>query len=178
MREVWGVCAAVALVACSGLSGEDDRDTPDEGRGTAACRQWQDSVCDWAVRCQALEREECDSQFQGVTCRSDTSAKQCAEAWDRASCFQTPPSCSLDSIADPGPAARACDALTEHFCERSTECGISVSEDACLDAEQVDCSRSVAYRLDYETCIDRIEEIDCEQVRLPAICESVIISRP
>jgi hypothetical protein len=174
MRELWGAFA-VALVACGGAAA---RQTPEEGRGTAACRQWQDSVCDWATRCQALDREDCDAQFQGVTCRSDEAAAKCASAFDKSGCDRTPSRCGLSEIADPTPAERACDELTETFCRRSVECGISATEDDCLDREEVDCSRSVAYRLEYESCLDQIEEIECQIVRLPQICEAVIISSP
>jgi hypothetical protein len=52
MRKLWGAIV-VALVACGG-----GRETPTEGRGTAACRIWQDSVCDWADRCEALTRDQ------------------------------------------------------------------------------------------------------------------------
>ena len=174
MRELWGAFA-FALVACSGAA---TRQTPEEGRGTAACRQWQDSVCDWATRCQAIARENCDKQFQGVTCKSDEAAMKCANAFDKAGCNSAPSRCSLSEIADPLPAERACDKLAGMFCQRSVECGISATEQDCLDREEVDCSRSVAYKLDYESCIDQIEEIECQIVRLPQICEAVIISSP
>src|SRR5262245_33544418 len=137
MRELAGLLGAVALVACGGSA----RDTPEAGRGTAACRQWQDSVCDWAVRCQALDREDCDAQFQGVTCKSDEVARKCAANWDDATCVSTPERCDLDTIADPAPAARACNTLTEEFCQRSTDCGITATEADCLSSESVDCSR-------------------------------------
>jgi hypothetical protein len=174
MRELWSAFA-VALVACGGA---ESRSTPEEGRGSAACRQWQDSVCDWSDRCQALDRDVCDEQFQGVVCKSDETARECTTAFDSAPCDGTPPQCGLSQVADPAPAARACDRLTADFCRRSVECGISATEDDCLDREEVDCSRSIAYKLDYETCLDRIEEIECTIVRLPQICEAVIISRP
>jgi len=173
MRELWGACA-VALLACTAAT--STRQTPVEGRGSAACRQWQDSVCDWATRCQALPREDCDAQFQGVICKSDDEAMKCASAFDKAGCNRTPDRCGLSAIADPTPAERACDELTGQFCRRSVECGISATEQDCLDREEVDCSQSVAYKLDYETCLDEIDEIECQIVRLPQICEAVIIS--
>ena len=172
MRELWGAFA-VALVACGGVAA---RQTPLEGRGSAACRQWQDSVCDWATRCQALERADCDAQFQGVTCKSDEIAMQCASAFDKSGCNGLPPRCGLSAIADPAPAESACEELTGHFCRRSVECGISATEQDCLAREEVDCTRSVAVRLEYETCIDEIEAIECQIVRLPQVCEAVIIS--
>lgn len=173
MRELWGAIA-VALVACGG-----GRETPTEGRGTAACRIWQDSVCDWADRCEALTREDCDGQFQGVICRSDDMANQCAREFDGAKCQTVPPRCGLDAIADPTPAAKACDALTSLICKRSVECNKSTSEAECLAAEPepIDCSRSIAFKLDYETCLDQVEKVDCGVWMLPEICHSVIISK-
>jgi hypothetical protein len=171
MRELWSALA-VALVACGG-----GRQTPDEGRGTAACRIWQDSVCDWATRCDALTREDCDSQFQGVTCRSDDMANQCSQAFDSATCTSLPSNCGLDEVADPTPAAKACDDLTTTICKRSVKCGVFTSEDECLSQEKVDCSLSVAFTLDYEECIDRVDKLDCDVLVLPKICDSVIIAK-
>jgi hypothetical protein len=171
MRELWGAIA-VALVACGG-----GRETPDEGRGTAACRIWQDSVCDWADRCEALTRDACDEQFQGVICRSDDMANTCSREFDAANCQTVPPRCGLDEVADPTPAAKACDVLTSLICKRSVKCGISASEAECLAAEPIDCSLSVAFKLDYETCVSRVEKLDCDVLVLPDICQSVIISK-
>jgi hypothetical protein len=171
MRVLWGAIA-VALVACGG-----GRETPTEGRGTAACRIWQDSVCDWADRCEALTRDDCDEQFQGVVCRSDDMANKCTREFDGASCQTVPPRCGLDEVADPTPATKACAALTSLICKRSVKCGVATSESECLAAEPIDCSLSVAIKLDYETCIDRVEKLDCDVLVLPDICQSVIISK-
>ncbi len=172
MRELRGAIVVVALVACGG-----GRETPTEGRGSAACRIWQDSVCDWADRCEALTRDACDEQFQGVTCRSDETAKECSRQFDSASCQTLPPRCGLDAIADPAPAAKACAALTSLICKRSAMCGTSTTEEECLTRESVDCSRSLAFKLDYETCIDEVEKLQCDVLVIPEICESVIIAR-
>jgi len=172
MRELCGAFVVVALVACGG-----SRETPTEGRGSAACRIWQDSVCDWADRCEALTREACDEQFQGVTCRSDDAAKECSRQFDGASCQVVPPRCGLDAIADPAPAAKACAALTSSVCERSVTCGYSETEEDCLKRESVDCSRSIAFKLDYETCLDEIDTVKCDVFVIPEICASVIIAR-
>lgn len=171
MRELWGAFF-VALVACGG-----GRDTPTEGRGSAACRIWQDSVCDWADRCEALTRDACDEQFQAVTCRSDEQARECSRQFDAAGCTSLPPRCGLDAIADPAPAAKACAMLTSAICKRSAMCGLSESEEACLEREGVDCSRSIAFTLDYETCIEEVEQLECEVLLIPEICESVIIAK-
>ncbi|HKU40284.1 MAG TPA: hypothetical protein VJR89_19120 [Polyangiales bacterium] len=173
MRQLWGACA-VALVACASSGG---RETPVEGRGTATCRLWQDSVCDWAERCSAITRAMCDNQFQGVTCKSDAVASECAAAFDRSPCTSVPPRCGLDEIADPEPATQACDTLRTRYCKRAVECNVWVDEAVCLQEEKVDCSRSIAYGLDYETCLQELDDLDCGIVLLPDICARVIVSR-
>ena len=183
MRQLWGACVVLALFACGGNDDVGPRETPDEGRGSAKCRLWQDSICDWAERCEAVaERKLCDEQFQGVTCKSDAVASKCADAFDEASCQSLPPRCGLDEVADPVPAAEACDTLTSRFCEHATECGVGASKEACLAATNVDCSRSIAVKLNYENCLETVDELQCEDmngplpVMLPEVCERVIIS--
>jgi hypothetical protein len=171
MRRLWGAFV-VALVACGG-----GRDTPTEGRGTAACRIWQDSVCDWAIRCEAqITREACDDQFQGVTCRSDAMANTCSKQFDSAGCQSLPPNCGMDEVADPAPAAKACDNLTGLICKRSVTCGLFESEEACFNESKIDCSLSIAFTLDYEACIADVEKQECDVMVVPQICDSVIIA--
>jgi hypothetical protein len=172
MRELWGALVVALVVACGG-----GRDVPTEGRGTAACRLWQDSVCDWAVRCEASTRDVCDEHFQGVTCRSDEAANQCSHDIDSASCRTVPPQCAPDAIADPAPAVKACAALTSAVCKHDVTCGYSPSEEECLARESVDCSRSIAFTLDYEACIDEVENLGCDTRGRPDVCVSVIVGR-
>lgn len=164
---------AVGVAACAGS------DVPSEGRGSEACRRWQNSVCEWADRCQALERTECDEQFQAVTCKADSSAVKCADDFDQASCGAAAVRCGIDEIADPAPAARACDALMNTFCERVVTCGARETVADCVTnvMANVDCSRSVAYTLEYEDCLARVGEMQCDILVLPEICDNVIISR-
>jgi hypothetical protein len=173
MREIWGAFA-VALVACGG----GGRETPVEGRGSAACRNWQDSVCDWASRCNpTLSRDSCDSQFQAVTCKSDSRASECTNEFDGAGCNTVPDRCDLDAIADPTPATKACDELTGLLCQHSVDCGMATTREDCLKGRPFDCSRSVAYTLDYEACIDELGDLDCKSADVPEICRTVIIAK-
>jgi len=173
MRELI-VTLAVATASCGGA------DVSSEGRGSETCHQWQDSVCDWADRCGALERHECDAQFQAVTCKSDESASKCAEAFDRASCSVVADRCGLDEVADPAPATRACDTLMNRFCERVVTCGARANVSDCVTnvMTNVDCSLSVAYTLEYEDCLARVNQMQCDVLVLPEVCDNVIISRP
>jgi hypothetical protein len=177
MRELL-TALAVVTAACTAACGGPD--VPSEGRGSATCHEWQDSVCDWADRCSALERADCDAQFQAVTCKSDMSASKCAEDFDRAGCGAAAARCGLAEIADPAPATRACDTLMNRFCERVVACGVRESLGDCVTnvMENVDCSLSVAYTLEYEDCLALVNEMQCDVLVLPEVCDNVIISRP
>ena len=176
MRQLWGACA-VALVACGAGGGNGEREAPVDGRGTETCRLWQDSICDWAVRCEASTRERCDDQFQGVTCKSDEIAGKCASQIDGAQCQSIPSHCGPDVIADPAPAVHACEMIFERFCDRAVECGIANSRQECLRVERADCSRAFSFTLDYEDCMMEIDQLECDVFLQPALCKRVIISR-
>lgn len=160
------------------------RDVPnqraDQGRGSEACRVWQDAVCDhFADQCGAVDRALCDRQYQSVTCRSDDLADRCADMLRGADCGQASPDCLLDSVANPEPAQEACDSLVETYCERSTECGVSKDKATCLSSSsmEVRCNMAVGYQLSYETCIEEIPNIDCAVLELPEPCSDVIVAR-
>jgi len=176
------VALAFAVVACSD-AGAADRGDMDVGvgRGSKACRDWQDAICDYASdRCSMFPREACDQQYQGASCKSDAVASRCAAQLDASRCGRAPETCVLDVVGDPGPAARACDALFDTFCDRSMACGLSTSKEACLAdpaVQSIDCGKAIAYRLDYEECIQQTETLDCELLLLPQICDDVIVLR-
>jgi hypothetical protein len=138
---------------------------------------WQDSICDWAERCQASTRRVCDDQFQGVTCKADEIASKCADAIDGADCDGIPPLCGPDEIADPAPAVHACELIFTRFCDRAVECGAITSRQACLAVEKPDCSGAFSYGLDHEACLEEIDRVECEVLVRPAICARVIVSR-
>lgn len=179
MRQLWGACA-VALVACGGASSMHggDRETPADGRGTDTCRLWQDSVCDWVERCQpSIDRDDCDEQFQGVTCKSDMVANKCTDMIDSGGCDGVPNLCGPDEIADPAPAVHACEMIATRFCERAVTCGIAATQQDCLKVEKQDCSGAFSFTLDYEDCMKQIDDLDCGVFLQPAVCKRVIVSR-
>jgi hypothetical protein len=184
-RRVWMRLVFVVLtlgaIACSD-AGTGDRSGDQDlgvGRGSKACRDWQDAICDYASdRCEMFSRKACDLQYQGATCKSDAVASRCAAQLDAASCGRAPESCVLDVVGDPGPAARACDGLFDAFCERSVSCGVSESNEACRaepEVQAIDCGQAIAYRLDYERCLDETKALECELLLLPEVCDNVII---
>src|ERR1700748_2097031 len=170
------VAVALCAVACSNTN---ENHSSSQGRGSAACRAWQDAVCDYAAdRCGAMTRSDCDAQYQAVTCLSDAAASSCAQNFNASACGRASASCDLDSIADPAPAARACDDLVQHFCARSVSCGVSETQDACLATpvvQGIDCTKAIAYRLAYEQCFQQVDTLDCSPLELPAICHDVLI---
>ena len=152
------------------------------GRGSEACREWQDALCTYAAdRCGAMTREDCDAQYRGITCKSDAIASECAAEFDAARCGFAPARCDLDGVADPAPAMQACQRLFAHLCERAVECSAFESVEDCTSSEAVqaiDCSRAIAYSLRYESCYDTVQAIACgdlaDELRLPPGCSDVI----
>ena len=168
---------AFLLLSCSG---SEPNQRADLGRGSEACRIWQDAVCDhFADECGAVDRGVCDQQYQSVTCRSDQVADRCTDMLRSADCGEAKQECLIDGVANPEPAQAACDSLVESFCERSTMCGVSASMQSCLDSSSmlVQCGRAVGYQLTFETCLEEIPSIDCEVLQLPAPCDDVIVAR-
>ena len=168
----------IAMLLLSACIGKNDR--ADQGRGSEACRVWQDAACDhFADTCHAIDRTTCDEQYQSVTCRSDKVAENCTNMLESVSCGGASPDCLLGGVADPNPAQAACKDLVENFCERSVECGLSSDMQGCVDssASSVQCGRAVGYQLNFETCLDDISKIDCSALTLPQSCASVIIAR-
>jgi hypothetical protein len=183
-RRVWMrlllVAVTLGIVACSNAvsRGRGDSDSG-VGRGTKACRDWQDAICDYAAdRCHMLSRDTCDQQYQGATCKSDAAASSCATQLDKSACGRAPEGCSLTGVADPGPAARACDQLFDAFCERYISCGLFETTEACRADPSVmivDCAKAIAYNLDYEACFEEAQALQCDVLMRPQICRRVIV---
>ena len=95
----------------------------------------------------------------------------------------------MNDVADPTPAAKACDALRSLMCQRSITCGASTTEADCVNNNPVNCSLAIAFTLDYELCIDSVRMIDCDALVSkdeqapkgtlipPKLCLPVIVSR-
>jgi hypothetical protein len=174
MRSVVLVMASLS-VACAD-SGSDERSP--NGRGTEACRIWQDAACDhFADECDAIERATCDAQYQSVTCRSDAVAKSCTKKLQSADCGEATVECLIDGVADPAPAMQACETLVEKFCELTSMCNMS-SMDSCVatSSMQIDCDKAIGYRLDFDQCLDALAQAACDpKPSLPKFCHDVIL---
>jgi hypothetical protein len=139
---------------------------------------WQDAACDhFSDRCGALQRSECDKQYQSVTCRDDDVAKQCAVQLEAAQCGESSADCLIDNVADAEPATMACEMLVDRFCERATSCGESDSMDQCVTDSPLDCNKAVGFGSDFDTCLDEIGQLQCDKLALPTVCHDVILSR-
>lgn len=177
MKRHWALSVtATLLIAACGDGGDGDKDRP--GRGSAACRNWQDAICDLEDNCDGLPRELCDEDYQGVTCLSDAMATSCATRL-RDGCRITESEylmCDIEAIADPLPAQAACDEFVERVCAHFVACGQSPSETECVAATRLEakCDDAIAVSLRFEDCMRDVEALECPDVALPASCATVI----
>ena len=174
MRLAALTCLSALVLA--GCPDDSDGEGP-VGRGTAACQDWQDAICDFgAGRCGALDRARCDEQYQGVTCRSDSAASDCSNAFNTAPCTGAPAGCDLSDIADPAPAQQACEALVARVCERQMECDAATTIESCTTMllMALPCDTAIAYTLAYESCLTAIDTASCTAASLPDVCAGSI----
>jgi hypothetical protein len=147
------------------------------GRGSAACNDWQDAICDFASgECRVIGRAECDDNYKAVTCASDERASACSNAFNSATCMTPPPSCDLTDIADPAPARAACDQLLTRLCGHVLECGMVASLEECRQQVDtaIDCDRAVAHSPGFDACLAQVETLPCSMLVLPDLCRDVI----
>src|SRR5687768_2677752 len=127
---------ALALGALTACNGDDGPGAEPPGRGSAACRDLQDALCDFAAdTCRVTDRTSCDDMFRGIECKSDATASNCANALQSASCGTGAFGCDLQSVVDAAPAIARCEALVSAVCERTSECGLATA-DCSLDMMQ------------------------------------------
>jgi hypothetical protein len=177
MRLLNALATTFLLLSCAH---EGPNQRADQGRGTEACRIWQDAICDhFADECNVVDRKQCDRQYQSVTCRSDDIADRCADMLKSADCGEARQDCLIDGVANPEPAQAACDSLVDTYCERSTACGVSDNKEKCKTTSSMlaQCGKAVGYQLSYESCLEEIPNIDCSVLQLPEPCSDVIVAR-
>jgi len=162
--------AWIALVmACS-----DDSTSAPPGRGSAACNEWQSAYCGLVAKCQGAN-SLCE-QVKGITCKSDTEAKQCADAINGAACMPPPAGCDVGAIADTAPAKKMCEDFNAAFCKRFDECQPG-SLDTCVAETKMalNCEKVIGATLAYETCMSEIPKIVCTTPSLPDVCKGVLL---
>lgn len=181
LRSILVCVSLCVLVGCGGGSdgGGGDGGGASVGRGSAACRDWQDALCDFvSQQCGGLSRALCDEQYQGVSCLSDATATACSNAFNSSSCASPPASCDIADIADPAPAQQACREFIDHLCASGIRCGQYATDAECqadTTSGGLDCETIAVFKLSYETCLEEIDALSCTAVALPASCNDVFL---
>lgn len=168
--------ASLSLLACG--SGSDDNASSVDwanGRGSGACHQWQQSYCELAGKCGSTSSSNCAEQMQAIPCVSDTVAADCATSFATATCSTVPSGCDVADVADKAWAEQACDDLLTMVCTHDANCGSSTAVGACVSRLQsdIDCSKAVGVRLNYESCLSKIKSASCSAT-LPTECKTLI----
>ena len=146
------------------------------GRGSTACHAWQQAICDYFVKCNAVDLTTCANEIQSISCDSDTTATRCATALESASCNNAPTNCSLTAVVDTAPAIQGCSDLCQATCAHDVTCNAAVNQCQNRCERQVGCSSAVGITLDLEACITAIGSASCSTPALPAICSGVILT--
>lgn len=163
---------------------EDEKDKAEgyEGRGSVACQEWQYALCEYAFdTCisQSGTREQCEDQYGSMECLSDESALACAEKFKAAdNCTVSLEGCDFSDIANPQPAADACNEMNRLQCEQwINTCDSTMKIDECLDEleAKVYCDKAIGIDSSYEECLKAIENLDCDD-EYPTVCKGVIIT--
>lgn len=168
-----------ALYGC----GNDDGGGETAGRGTDACQEWQDAICDFAAdKCKGISRSDCEDNYYGVTCKSDKQASDCVAKLKTLSCYNAPIGCDITDVADPKPAIDDCNRFFREFCQKAIECGASATVDECVDQSQanasVSCDEAIAVGPTYDKCMDDIGDMSCTASDMPDSCTDVILTTP
>ena len=172
--------AAVIVACCLAACGsERDADAGPPGRGTEACRDFQDATCDFASdRCRATDRASCDAMLRGIECTSDERASACANALNEATCGAATPPCDFTELADRAPAIAACRTLTQAFCDHNAMCGGSAVDCAATSAAMgVDCDQALSIDLRYESCSEALAALPCGSPA-PEVCRQIVYVLP
>lgn len=179
MQVIYGAAALLACCMASGCGGEDGDSEQPIGRGSEACRDFQDATCDFASdRCRALDRAMCDATFRGIECVSDQQASACANALNEAACGSATPACDFNAVVDRAPAIAACETVMQAFCEHNAMCGAPAGDCAQSAAAMgVDCNQAVSVDLRYETCLDALDALTCGSPA-PAVCMQIVYVLP
>lgn len=144
-----------------------------DARGSAACQEWQDAVCQKAKDCGA-DQALCLENYRSFECVSDTKAKQCTLAWQKQTACESAPDCDFVDVADPVPAQERCQEFTEVICAASARCEGTVEADCLANAgTELPCEFAIGSSLDFEECL-AILKGECV-TDLPKSCEGAVL---
>jgi hypothetical protein len=176
------------LSACHG-GGDDDSapscPAPANARGSDACHAWQSAICNWAGKCNTLDKCTCVDQASAITCVSDDEATRCAQVLASASCSATSDltGCDLTEMADPAPAMAACQAYITAVCTTAERCGGGPASDCVTStmgtgSNQLDCTRAVGAKPSLDQCLSELQNLSCSASALPASCKNALLLTP
>jgi hypothetical protein len=170
----WIGCLLCASATLAGCGGDDDSV---ERRGSPACQDFQDAVCDFgADRCKTIDRAVCDANLAGSECVSDQRASACANALNTTTCGQPVADCDLLQIIDRKPAVEACNQVFTALCKHQVTCNQIPTVEACvaaLKATGFDCAQAVAVEPGFDECLAQSEHAPCSEAA-PSACRGVV----
>lgn len=157
--------------------GDDGGDDRERGRGSAACQDWQDAICDFAAdMCGGVSREQCDRQYRGFECETDAKASECANMLNDASCGSAA-QCDWRDVANTRPAVEKCGRLVEAICGYEVRCGGADAAE-CMGRRELelgDCSLAIGATMEYESCLQTVESAPCAKpLDLQSACGGVL----
>ena len=147
-----------------------------EGRGTAACHDWQTAYCGFvAKRCALQDQATCAENAGSITCSADELAEQCVASINTATCASPPVGCDLGDVADRAIATAFCEQYVNAACDMTVRCGGGTYE-ACQAnlSSQMDCSRSVGASEGFEQCLSDFSTLPCSATAIPSSCDRAI----
>jgi hypothetical protein len=174
--------SVTSLLLLNNCSGSHDSNSIDwtKGRGTAACQEWQQSLCNWASRCNLQDITTCATQNQQIECSSDTTAANCATSFDSASCSTVPAGCNVtdtNGVVNAAPAIQGCNDWVDAICSKAVSCGAYGTTSACQTDMQssLDCSTAIGLGLHFQDCMTQTAALTCSSTSTPAVCEDTIL---
>lgn len=181
MRTVL-LTTAMILFSCSGKDDSNSSAQVDwtKGRGDATCHEWQRAYCEMGNKCAGMSIGTCAQQYQGMVCKSDTTAANCATTLTSSNCSSPPTGCNAADLADPTMAVAGCNQLYTAICTHNANCGSPTAVDACVSEMQGqnDCNKAIGLELSFETCLSKVNASSCTATESPSECEKVIVNAP
>jgi hypothetical protein len=165
------VVLGTAFVASCSSSSNDEEDAP------PTCDTWQDAMCEFGVRCDAVSsRADCDDTYQSIQCKSEEVALACLDELLGATCSTPIPSCTLERVADPAPAFAACNTFITEICKVQVGCDATLTQTDCEAqvALDLDCASAIGVDPDFSACLDAVRGMQCSTAELPEVCVGAI----
>ena len=175
---VLSLAFSISPLGCSGKDTSPAAPPTDwsAGRGSAACREWQRSFCEYAAKCGSTTLVSCATQMQQLSCNSDTNASNCATSLDAAACGAAPIGCNMTDIVDSAPAVQGCNDLLTAVCTHDSNCGSTPAIATCVTQQltSLNCSNAIGLALNYQDCLSKLNTAACT-ASFPKECNDVVL---